>query len=70
MPRTKRRLEKSPQAWQHMVFFLTKSEEFSFSEVKEAKRLCVVGRAVVNQRAPTRAKVFPAYQPSDTAWAA
>jgi hypothetical protein len=30
----------------------------SFSEEKEAKRLCVVRRAVVNQRAPKTAKVF------------
>jgi len=37
---------------------LTALEESSFSEEKEAKRLCVVKRAVVNQRAPKRAKVF------------
>jgi hypothetical protein len=45
---------------------LTESEESSFSEEKEAKRLCVVRRAVVNQHAPKTAKVFPAYQPSNT----
>jgi len=33
-------------------------EESSFSEEKEANRLYFVRRAVVNQRAPKRAKVF------------
>jgi hypothetical protein len=37
---------------------LTDSEESSFSEEKEAKRLCVVRRALANQRTPKRAKVF------------
>jgi hypothetical protein len=37
---------------------LTESEESSFSEEKEAKRLCLVRRAVVHQRGPKRAKVF------------
>jgi len=37
---------------------LTELEESSFSEEKEAKRLYFVRRAVVNQRAPKRAKIF------------
>jgi hypothetical protein len=45
---------------------VTELEGSSFSEEKEAKRLYFVRRAAVNQRAPKRVKVFPAYQPSNT----